>query len=92
MDVGPTSVRVEWPASSFPEDDGGAPLEQVRITALRVEGGLLVPEVNKTVDLDEGFAILVGLRDTTSYKIRVEFANRRGECEASTATWCSASA
>ena len=79
LDVGSSLLRVEWPSLSLPWDDGGAQLQRVRITALVVQGGRLIPTVNKTVDVEDGFTILQGLEDTTSYQIRVEFANRIGK-------------
>ncbi len=79
LDVGPTSLRVEWPFSSLPQDDGGATIVGIRITALRVHAGELIPEVSETPNLEDGFVILEGLTDSSSYKIMMEFANSIGK-------------
>jgi len=78
LDIGPRSLHVEWPSSALPQDNGGAKLQHVRISALLVQDSRLILTVYSIASADDGHIILTGLRKNASYRIRVEFANRIG--------------
>ena len=78
LDIGPTSVRVEWPTQFLPVDDGGVPLQQVRLTPY-LATAMKLTTANFTVDVQDGFTIISGLKDKTAYQIMVEFENAQGE-------------
>ena len=65
-------------APSFhPADDGGVPLQLVRLTPYLVKEKSFA-DTNFTVDLEEGFVIIFGLEDDTMYQIKMEFGNAQG--------------
>ena len=77
LDIGPTSLHVEWPPSFYPADDGGVLLQLVRLTPYLVKEKSFV-DTNFTVDLEEGFVIIFGLEYDTVYQIKMEFGNAQG--------------
>ena len=73
------SFRVEWPLSSLPQDNGGAKIEEVRITLVVVQDHHFISKFY-IVSVETEHSILQGLSDTDTYQIKMEFANRIGKC------------
>ena len=82
LDVGPTSVRVEWTHNTLPSDDGGSPLTKVRLSyrALTMEGveeG--VWQEAKKVNVGMGYHVIGTLMEQTTYQIRMQLENNVGK-------------
>lgn len=83
LDIGPSSVRVEWSATTLPTDDGGSPLTTIRLTYKAMENGVWPDAWSSEeviADVGRRYALVSGLRDRTTYQIRMEVSNEIGMC------------
>ncbi len=78
LDVGPSSVRVEWSQNTLPPDDGGSRIRTIRLTYRTTVEEVWSEEEALVVDVGRGFTILSGLRDRTTYMVRMQAGNEIG--------------
>ena len=77
LDVGPSSVRVEWSDSTLPSDNGGAPFRTVRLSYREANDDMWSSNPLE-VDVERMYAVVSGLQDRTTYYIRMEVGNAIG--------------
>ncbi len=80
LDVGPSSIRVEWSQQTLPPDDGGYHIRTIRLTYRTTSEGVWSEEEALVVDVGRGFTILSGLRDRTTYLVKMQAGNEIGVC------------
>ncbi len=78
IDIGPTTVRVDWTPDTLPSDDGGSPLLTVRLS-YRVQGTEGEWSTPARADVGRGFYLVNGLKDQTTYQIKMEVGNDIGK-------------
>ena len=73
MDIGPTSVRLEWVFG----DDGGAPVTHIHVEFITLNG--VSGFVDITIEPGQSSALIEGLKDNYQYQLGLQARNRIGE-------------
>lgn len=73
MDVGPTSVRLEWRFG----DNGGAVINGIYVTYVTLESE--TEFVSMDIEPGQTSAIIRGLKDNHQYRLRLQARNRIGK-------------
>lgn len=82
LDIGPTSVRVEWSPETLPSDDGGSPLTTIRLTYRAMENGTWPGAWSSkevVMSVQSMHAVVSDLSSMTTYQIRMEVRSEIGK-------------
>ena len=75
MDIGPTSVRLEWTFG----DNGGAPITYISVAAVTL--GQDTDFQDMAIESGQTSALISGLKDSHQYVLRLRAKNRIGKLQ-----------